>query len=267
MTLPAGTMLGPYEILSPLGAGGMGDVYLGRDTRLGRAVAIKTSRENFGERFEREAWAIAQLNHPHICTLYDVGPNYLVMEHIDGKPLTGPMPLPDVIRLGSEIAEALDAAHRKGITHRDLKPANVLVTPTGVKLLDFGLAKPHQPEQQPSDDGPTLHAALTGQGTILGTPQYMSPEQLESKSADARSDIWALGCVLYKMVTGKRAFEGKSVASTIAAVLAGEPPAIETIQPTAPPSNRPSDSTLPAERPGGTLASGARRHVGAAGRC
>ncbi|MGH9659702.1 MAG: serine/threonine-protein kinase, partial [Bryobacteraceae bacterium] len=223
MSLAPGTLLGPYEVQALIGAGGMGEVYRARDTRLERTVAVKVVKGGFGERFEREARAIASLNHPHICTLYDVGPDYLVMEYVDGRPLQGPLAAGEALRLAVQIAEALDAAHRNGIVHRDLKPGNILVAKTGVKLVDFGLAKPigFGPNEE------TVSTALTAKGTLLGTPQYMAPEQVEGKEADARSDLWAFGCVLYEMLAGRRAFEGRSAASVIAAVLAAEPAAIE----------------------------------------
>src|SRR6266545_5211537 len=220
MSLTAGTHLGPYEIVAPIGAGGMGEVYKARDTRLDRVVAIKVSREQFSERFEREARAVAALNHPHICQLYDVGPNYLVMEFVDGTPLAGPLPLPKAIEYAGQILDALDAAHTKGITHRDLKPANILVTKQGIKLLDFGLAKQNSSLHEADA---TLTAALTSKGQIVGTLQYMSPEQLQGKDADSRSDLFSFGCVLYEMLTGKRAFEGQSAASVIAAILERDP--------------------------------------------
>src|SRR6266542_2583079 len=193
MPLSPGTRLGPYEILAPIGAGGMGEVYKARDTRLDRIVAIKVSREQFSERFEREARAVAALNHPHICQLYDVGPNYLVMEFVEGTPLPGPLPVEKAVEYAGQILEALDAAHRKGITHRDLKPANILVTKTGLKLLDFGLAKT---TAVVNADDQTVANALTGEGEILGTLHYMSPEQLQGKEADPRSDIFSFGLVL-----------------------------------------------------------------------
>jgi tRNA A-37 threonylcarbamoyl transferase component Bud32 len=202
----------------------MGEVFKARDTRLDRVVAIKVSKEQFSERFEREARTIAALNHPYICQIHDVGPNYLVMEYIEGKPLAGPLPLEEALRLASQIADALDAAHRKGIVHRDLKPANILVTKGGVKLLDFGLAKL---QQQPSTDGETDTMALTKDNAILGTLQYMSPEQLQGKAVDARSDIFSFGLVLYEMITGKRAFEASSQASLVAAILEREAPKLE----------------------------------------
>src|SRR5436853_1280180 len=193
MPLSAGSRLGPYEILAPIGAGGMGEVYKARDTRLDRIVAVKVSNEQFSEGFEREARAVAALNHPHICQLYDVGPNYLVIEFIEGTPLKGPLPLKEAVEYAGQILEALDAAHKKGITHRDLKPANILVTKQGIKLLDFGLAKQTAPLQETD-----ATKALTWQGQILGTLQYMSPEQLQGKPTDARSDLFAFGCVLYE---------------------------------------------------------------------
>ena len=229
MSLSPGTRLGPYEIIAPIGTGGMGEVYRARDPRLGREVAIKVSTAQFSERFEREARAVAALNHPNICTLHDVGPNYLVMEYIEGAPLKGPLPVGKAVEYAGQILDALDAAHRKGITHRDLKPANILVTKQGIKLLDFGLAK-HQAAPL-EEGGATLAQALTGEGQIVGTLQYMSPEQLQGKGADARSDIFAFGCVLYEMLTGKRAFEGESAASVIAAILEREPAPLDVAPP------------------------------------
>jgi len=200
MPLAAGTRLGPYEILVPLGAGGMGEVYRARDTRLGRDVAIKVSHENFTERFEQEARSIAALNHPHICHLYDVGPNYLVMELIEGERLKGPLPIEKAIEYGGQILDALDAAHQKGITHRDLKPSNILVTKQGIKLLDFGLAR-----AAPGGD-----STVTMAREVAGTPAYMAPEQWEGKPADARCDIYAFGCVLHELLTGKRVAHDRS---------------------------------------------------------
>jgi serine/threonine-protein kinase len=209
--LVPGTQLGAYRIEAVLGAGGMGEVYRAVDTRLKRTVAIKIAKENFGERFEREARAIAALNHPNICTLHDVGPNYLVMELVEGKPLKGPLPLDQALQYAAQICDALHAAHRKGITHRDLKPANILVTKLGIKLLDFGLARMARDENDPT---------LTNAGDVMGTPAYMAPEQREGKPADARSDIYAFGCVLYEMLTGKRAAEERTPV---------EPAAIENV--------------------------------------
>jgi Tol biopolymer transport system component/tRNA A-37 threonylcarbamoyl transferase component Bud32 len=229
MPLSSGTHLGPYEILAQLGAGGMGEVYKARDTRLDRTVAIKVSKQEFTQRFEREARTIAALNHIHICQLYDVGPNYLVMELIDGQPLKGPLPLEKALEYAGQILDALDAAHGKGITHRDLKPANIVVTRQGVKLLDFGLAKSAGTGLKETDA--TVTSALTSEGQILGTLQYMSPEQLQGHEADARSDIFAFGCVLYEMLTGKRAFDGASAASVIAAIIDHEPPSIGSVAP------------------------------------
>jgi serine/threonine protein kinase len=220
MTLAPGTRLGPYEVVARLGAGGMGEVYEAWDTRLDRRVAIKVSREQFSARFAREARAIAQLNHPRICQLYDVGPDYLVMEYIDGRPLEGAMPLDQALAAGIEICDALESAHAKGIVHRDLKPANILRTPSGIKLLDFGLAQVETPEA-PADF--TRTAGLTSAGAILGTAAYMSPEQAEAKPVDARSDIFWFGVVLYELLSGHRAFRGDSSIAILAAVLREEP--------------------------------------------
>jgi eukaryotic-like serine/threonine-protein kinase len=202
MLLSAGDKLGPYEILAPIGAGGMGEVYRARDTRLNRLVAIKVSKEQFTDRFEREARLVAALNHPHICQLYDVGPNYLVFEYIDGAPLKGPVPIAEALSIAMQIVEALEEAHQHGIVHRDLKPANILLTSHGVKVLDFGLAK-HSREGEPADDE-TQTSELTRAGAVMGTPAYMAPEQWQGKPADARSDIYAFGCVLYELLTGGR---------------------------------------------------------------
>ena len=225
-----GEKLGPYEILSSIGEGGMGEVWKARDTRLDRIVAIKVSKQEFSERFEREARAVAALNHPNICTLHDVGPNYLVFEYIEGEPLKGPLPLEKALEYAAQICDALDAAHTKNITHRDLKPANILVTRQGIKLFDFGLAKIEKPVAIAQE---TVTMALTSQGQILGTLLYMSPEQLQGKEADSRSDIFSFGCVLYEMLTGKRAFDGTSPASVIAAILERPVPSVKDIAPPA----------------------------------
>ena len=234
--MQAGERVGPYEILFRIGEGGMGAVYKARDTLLDRTVAIKKSGEAFSARFEREAQAIAALNHPHICQLYDVGPDYLVMELVDGKPLAGPLPAADAVRYAIQIADALHAAHRKGITHRDLKPANILVTKAGVKLLDFGLAKRAVAAVGEADATQTMAPGLTQAGTIVGTPQYMSPEQVEGKDVDARSDIFSFGAVLYELITGKTAFEGKTAMSVMAAVLRDTPAPMTARAPVTPPA-------------------------------
>ncbi|HTR37756.1 MAG TPA: protein kinase [Bryobacteraceae bacterium] len=232
MPLSAGDRLGAYEILSLLGSGGTGEVWKARDTRLDRIVAVKTSKQEFSERFEREARAVAALNHPHICQIYDVGPNYLVMEYVEGEPLQGPLSLEKAAEYANQILDALDAAHQKGITHRDLKPGNILVTSQGIKLLDFGLAKQGGPLKETDA---TLTQAITGEGQIIGTLQYMSPEQLQGKEADARSDLFSFGCVLYEMLTGRRPFDGPNAATIIAAILDKEPaplpvsPALERV--------------------------------------
>ena len=251
MPLQPGTTLGPYEIQAPLGAGGMGEVYKARDTRLDRTVAIKVLPEHVAsdpdlkQRFEREAKTISSLNHPHICTLYDIGSqdgiDFLVMEYLEGETLAqrlakGALPLDQALRVAIEIADALDKAHRQGITHRDLKPGNIMLTKSGAKLLDFGLAKLKPSHNAPVGvSAPTVSAGLTGEGAILGTLQYMAPEQLEGQDADARTDIFAFGAVIYEMVTGRRAFEGKSQASLIAAILEHDPPAMSTLQAMSPP--------------------------------
>ena len=252
MSLAAGTKLGPYEILSPLGAGGMGEVYKARDTRLERTVAIKvlpqrlSSSPEIRQRFEREAKTISQLSHSHICALYDVGREgdveYLVMEYLEGETLSdrlakGPLPLEATLRFGQEIAGALDKAHRLAIVHRDLKPANVMLTKAGVKLLDFGLAKAIAPtEAKSSLTSLPTQQGLTQEGTILGTFQYMAPEQLEGKDADARTDIFAFGATLYEMATGKKAFSAASQASLITAIMSSEPAPISSVQPMSPPA-------------------------------
>jgi eukaryotic-like serine/threonine-protein kinase len=248
MLLEPRTRLGPYEVLAPAGAGGMGEVYRALDTRLGRHVAVKVlpapvaNDAEWRQRLDREARAISSLSHPNICALYDVGHeagvDFLVMEYLEGETLAarlqrGALPADQVIRYGIEIADALQGAHRKGIVHRDLKPSNIMLTRTGARLLDFGLAKPVVPL---TAAGATVSAPLTTKGTLLGTFQYMSPEQLEGKEADARSDIFALGCVLYETATGVRAFEGETPASVIAAILEREPPTISRLQPLMPPA-------------------------------
>jgi len=254
MGLTSGTKLGPYEIVSPLGAGGMGEVYRARDTRLDRTVAIKILPEHLSsnpeakQRLDREARAISALSHPNICHLYDVGQqdgvSYLVMEYLEGETLgdrlrRGKLPLEQVFRVGVEICQGLEQAHRSGVVHRDLKPGNIMLTKSGAKLMDFGLAKaPAAPlgNLSASNTLATMSQPLTTEGTIVGTIQYMAPEQLEGKEADKRSDIFALGSVFYEMVTGKRAFEGKTTASTIASILAAEPKPLSAMQPLSPPA-------------------------------
>jgi len=226
MPLTAGTNLGPYEILSQLGVGGMGEVYRARDPRLGRDVAIKVSAEKFNERFEREAKVVASLNHPNICALYDVGPNYIVMELVEGEEPKGPMPLEEALQICRQIAAALEAAHEKGIVHRDLKPANIKVTPNGtVKVLDFGLAKISSltPASGNPEESPTISMHATQAGMILGTAGYMAPEQAKGKTADKRADIWAFGVILHELLTGQRLFLGETVTDTLAAVVLSEP--------------------------------------------
>jgi Tol biopolymer transport system component len=269
MALTPGTKLGPYEVVAALGAGGMGEVYRARDMRLGREVAVKvlpehlSARSEVRARFEREARAVSALNHPHICTLHDVGRegdiDFLVMELVEGETLAqrlarGALPAAETLRLGSQIADALDRAHRAGFVHRDLKPGNVMLTKAGAKLMDFGLARAvseggsraASPDSVAAalSQSPTVSRPLTAEGTIVGTFQYMSPEQLEGRDADVRSDIWALGCVLYEMVTGRLAFEGRSQASLIAAILEREPAPIE------PPSGSGSHARAAAPPPG-----------------
>jgi len=252
--LVAGARLGPYEIKSAIGAGGMGEVYKARDTRLDRDIAIKVLSPEVSTdperraRFAREAQTVARLSHPNICPLFDVGDYegtmFLIMEHLAGQTLAerllkGPLPLDEALTVGKEIAEALSAAHRQGVIHRDLKPSNVMLTKSGAKLLDFGIAK-----LMGRDDGPSVQtrsaspkqASLTRQGVIVGTPQYMSPEQLEGKASDVRTDLWQLGAILYEMVTGKRAFEGASVVELMSAVIEHEPLPISSLQPAAPPA-------------------------------
>jgi serine/threonine protein kinase len=233
MNLTAGTRLGPYETVAHIGAGGMGEVYRARDTRLGRDVAIKTSKRTFDDRFQREAHAIAALNHPNVCTLYDVGPDYLVMEYVEGQSLSerireGALPEPEAMAAAMQIAAALEAAHEKGIVHRDLKPANIKIKPDGqVKVLDFGLAKVTSAVDSSGGD-PENSPTFTGQGgtaigVVLGTAAYMAPEQARSQAVDKRADIWAFGVVLWEMVTGRRPFQGDTASDSIAAVLKDDP--------------------------------------------
>jgi eukaryotic-like serine/threonine-protein kinase len=254
MTLGPGSRLGPYEVTAPLGEGGMGEVYKARDTRLDRIVAIKilaasqSSAPEVRQRFEREARLISQLSHPHICALHDIGREgetaFLVMEYLEGETLAarlrnGPLSLEATLRYGAEIADALEAAHRRGIVHRDLKPANVMLTRSGVKLLDFGLAKTLMPAESPVSlvaDLPTEAPAVTHAGTILGTFHYMAPEQLAGRPADARADIFALGAVIFEMATGKRAFDGTTHAVVASSILTGDPPRISASQPATPPA-------------------------------
>src|SRR3954468_24536917 len=246
MDLSAGTRLGPYEILAPLGAGGMGRVYKACDTRLGRTVAVKVLADHlaldptFRKRFEREARSISSLNHPHICVLHDVGRHddiqYLVMEHLEGITLAAqlaaaPFTIPQVLEYGIQFADALAAAHRCGISHRDLKPGNIMLTKSGMKLLDFGLAKVHT---HPTSTAAVNVTAETRPGTILGTLQYMAPEQVQGKEADARSDVFAFGAVLFEMATQRKAFEANGQSGAITAILTYDPPPISSLVPTAP---------------------------------
>jgi serine/threonine protein kinase len=225
MSTPAPThRLGPYELIELIGEGGMGKVWRAWDPRLNRDVAIKVSLEQFSDRFQKEARAVAALNHPNICHLYDVGPNYLVMEFVEGATLSGPMALDEALKIAAQIADALDAAHEKGIVHRDLKPGNIRVTPDGVvKVLDFGLARMDASELADPHNSPTAPASPTIVGTILGTAAYMAPEQARGKTVDRRADIWAFGVVLYEVLTGKQLFGGETVSDVLAAVLRAEP--------------------------------------------
>jgi Tol biopolymer transport system component len=261
-TFAPGTRLGPYQIVEPIGAGGMGEVYKASDTRLERTVAVKvlpphwSDNPEMRQRFEREAQTLASMNHPHICVLHDIGQHgdtdFLVMEYLQGETLDtrmgrGPLGLGDALKIALEIADALDKAHRKGVVHRDLKPSNVMLTESGTKLLDFGLAKWAEPGSKTASfisshaetagsGRPAMKSDLTSRGTILGTLQYMAPEQLEGDDADARTDVFAFGALLFEMITGKKAFEGKSRVMLIAAIAASEPPAVSTIDPAAPPA-------------------------------
>ena len=256
MTLASGAKLGPYEIVAPLGAGGMGEVYRARDTRLERTVAIKilpvhlSDNPEAKERFDREARVISSLSHPNICHLYDVGvqdgTSYLVMEYLEGETLAdrlrkGPLALDQFLKIGIEICEGLEKAHRSGVLHRDLKPGNIMLTKNGTKLMDFGLAKA-MPTSTPvstltaSFNTPAASQPLTGHGTVVGTFQYMAPELLEGQEADARSDLFSLGAVLYEALTARRAFEGKSPLSVASAILEKDPPPISSIKPMTPPA-------------------------------
>jgi eukaryotic-like serine/threonine-protein kinase len=252
MALTPGRKLGPYEVLGELGAGGMGEVYRARDTRLDRTVAVKILPEHLSSdpgrraRFEREAHTISRLSHPNICALFDIGDqdgiHYVVLEYLEGRTLAdrltkGPLPVSEVLKVGADIAAALETAHRNGIVHRDLKPANVMLTKTGAKLLDFGLAKPSAAlVSAAAVDAPTLSKSLTEEGVIVGTFRYMAPEQLEGKDPDGRTDIFALGVLLYEMSTGRSAFSGASRASIIAAIMNSEPEPISALQPLSPPA-------------------------------
>src|ERR1019366_6001331 len=227
MPLSVGEKLGPYEILALVGKGGMGEVYRAHDSRLSRDVAIKVSNAQFTERFTREARTIASLNHTNICHLYDVGPNYLVMEYVEGPDLRGPLDFEDALPIIQQVIDGIEAAHEKNIIHRDLKPANIKITPEGVvKILDFGLAKAMEPP--PSSDGnpensPTFTMGATAAGTILGTAAYIAPEQPKGKAADKRSDIWSFGVVLYEVLTGNKLFTGESAVEILGGVLNKDP--------------------------------------------
>src|SRR5260221_9129749 len=253
MSLPPGTQLGPYEIVGPLGAGGMGEVYRARDKRLERVVAIKvlpkemTADPARKQRFEREAKTISALNHPNICTLHDVGSQdgfeYLVMECIEGETLAkrlekGALPLEQLMKYGAQIADALDKAHRIGVVHRDLKPGNIMLTASGAKLLDFGLAKPVPALVSGATltEAATRTAPVTQEGGIVGTVKSWSPEQVEGRQLDGRSDIFSLGSVLYEMLTGQRAFPGKSQLSVASAILEKEPAPASSVKPMTPPT-------------------------------
>ena len=253
MPLTPQTRLGPYEVLAAIGAGGMGEVYRARDTRLDRTVAIKVLPSHIAgdaaarQRFEREARAVSSLNHPHICTLHDIGRqdglDYLVMEFIEGETLAarlarGPLPIEQALQYAIQIASALAAAYRQGISHRDLKPANIMLTKAGTKLLDFGLAKwcAPKPGAAGASELETATAGLTGEGMVVGTLQYMAPEQVEGKETDGRSDIFSFGAVLFEMLTGRKAFAGKSRASLISAILTSQPPPVSSMQTVAGPA-------------------------------
>jgi len=240
MALSPGEQLGNYKVLSMVGKGGMGEVYLGTDTRLGRPVAIKVSSREFIERFEREAKAISSLNHPYICTLYDVGPNYLVMELVEGELLStiigrGPLPLDQALKYAIQVVDALAAAHAKGVIHRDLKPGNIMITRNGVKVLDFGLAKLASDgiPNRPTDHMETVEA-ITKSGSVLGTLYYMAPEQVEGKETDERSDIFSFGVVFYEMITGQRPFTGDTQAAVLASLIKDQPAPMHPRQPSTP---------------------------------
>jgi len=249
MTIQPGTALGRYEVRELLGAGGMGEVYRAIDTRLNRAVAIKVlasggdSEDSVRARFEREAQVISSLNHPHICTLYDVGRqdgvDFLVMECLEGETLEhrlrrGPMGIDESVRCAIDVADALDQAHRNGVIHRDLKPGNIMLTKSGAKLLDFGLAQPWLAEWSESDDSTPTNAALTMKGLVVGTPGYMAPERLKGSDSDASADLFAFGAVLYEMMTGRKAFPGATRAEIMQSVLAQPPPSLSQFRPDAP---------------------------------
>ena len=249
MALEAGTRLGHYEVVSPLGAGGMGEVYRAKDLELGREVAIKVLPEGFSRepermtRLEREAKVLAGLNHANIATLYsfeaDGSTRFLVMEVVEGETLEerlkkGALPIAQVLEIGRQIGAAIDAAHKAGVVHRDLKPGNVMLTGAGTKVLDFGLAREVAPDGPVDTEAPTMTAAISEEGRIVGTMPYMAPEQLQESQADSRTDIWALGCVLYEMATGERPFRGDSQASLISSIIGSEPGAISHRQPLVP---------------------------------
>jgi eukaryotic-like serine/threonine-protein kinase len=227
MPLSKGDRLGPYEILALVGQGGMGEVYRAHDDRLRRDVAIKVSNAQFTERFTQEARAIAALNHTNICHLYDLGPNYLVMEYVEGEDLKGPLDFNDALPIIEQLIDGIEAAHEKDIVHRDLKPANIKITPEGVvKILDFGLAKAMDPAPlsgSNAENSPTLTIGATAVGTILGTAGYMAPEQAKGKAADKRSDIWSFGVILFELLTGKKMFPGETVVEILGAVLNKDP--------------------------------------------
>jgi serine/threonine protein kinase len=241
MRLSAGDKLGPYEITGLIGKGGMGEVYRGTDTRLGRPVAIKVSSREFNDRFEREARAISALNHPNICTLHDIGPNYLVMEYIEGDMLSkliekGPLPLDKALTYAIHIVDALAAAHAKGIIHRDLKPGNIMITKNGAKVLDFGLAKlgAERVSAESAANIDTITEPITHAGAVLGTLYYMAPEQVEGKETDQRSDLFSFGALFYEMITGQRPFSGDTQAAVLASMLKDQPPPMSQRQPGVP---------------------------------